>query len=148
VDQQRVLTGQAIVLDMEYAPLLGTWDEGRIEQVVTNLLTNALKYSPAESLVTLTLQRQRLANAAEEVLIAVSDQGCGISPEHQAYLFDRFYRVRTGQNEATGGLGLGLYIVAEIVKRHGGRIWVESSPGVGSTFWVALPRWQPGGTDH
>ena len=71
--------------------------------------------------------------------MAVRDQGCGISPEHQAYLFDRFYRVRTGQNESGGGLGLGLYITAEIVKRHGGRIWVESRPGAGSTFWVALP---------
>jgi signal transduction histidine kinase/chemotaxis methyl-accepting protein methylase len=138
-DQQRMLTGRAITLDLEEELLLGSWDEGRIEQVVTNLLTNALKYSPAQGTITLTLKRQRGASAAGEVLLGVRDQGCGISPEHQAYLFDRFYRVRTGQNESGGGLGLGLYITAEIVKRHGGRIWVESRPGAGSTFWVALP---------
>jgi signal transduction histidine kinase/chemotaxis methyl-accepting protein methylase len=138
-DQQRLLTGRAITVELEHAPFVSFGDEGRIEQVVTNLLTNALKYSPAESTITLTLQHQRRASAAEEVLIAVHDQGCGISPEHQAYLFDRFYRVHTKQNKAGGGLGLGLYITAEIVKRHGGRIWVESSPDVGSTFWVALP---------
>ena len=69
----------------------------------------------------------------------VRDQGYGISPEQHANLFERFYRVRNEQTERKGGLGLGLYISSQITKQHEGRLWVESTEGQGSTFYLALP---------
>jgi two-component system phosphate regulon sensor histidine kinase PhoR len=110
-----------------------TCDAGRIEQVLVNLLNNAVKYSPRGGEIALTLH-QLDAYAR----IAVRDRGIGIPREVQERLFERFYR---GPNVTTitSGLGLGLYICAQIVALHDGRIWVESEPGQGSTFYVDLP---------
>jgi PAS domain S-box-containing protein len=106
-------------------------DGERLEQALSNLLSNAFKYSPEGSAVTV-----RLAVEEGEAVVAVTDQGAGIAPEHQIHLFERYYRV---PGTAGGGLGLGLFIAHEIVARHGGRLWVESAAGRGSTFSVALP---------
>jgi PAS domain S-box-containing protein len=108
-------------------------DRSRLERVVANLLTNALKYSAADSAVTV-----RLAGKRSEVELSVSDQGIGIAPESVEMLFDRYYRTREGK-ERTSGLGLGLYIARLIVEAHGGRIHVSSEVGKGSTFSVILP---------
>lgn len=112
-------------------------DEERIDQVITNLIGNAIKYSPAElpevKTVTITVDPQET-----EIVIAVRDQGIGIPPEQQAHLFERFYRgVEVKHNY--GGLGLGLYISHEIIALHGGRFWVKSVAGQGSTFYFSLP---------
>jgi signal transduction histidine kinase len=107
-------------------------DPPRLERVVVNLLSNALKYSPPATPVDV-----ELAAAPGGCRISVSDRGVGISPEDQAHVFDRFYRAR-GQRRPEG-LGLGLYITRLLVEAHGGRIDVESSLGLGSTFRVFLP---------
>ena len=107
-------------------------DRERLVRAILNLITNALKYSEKPAPVRLVLERQD-----GEAIISVSDQGPGISPKDQARLFERFYRTETGQR--SGGMGLGLYIVRQIAEAHGGRVWVESEPGNGCTFRLALP---------
>jgi PAS domain S-box-containing protein len=114
-----------------------TADRQRIGQVLTNLLTNAVKYSPEADKVVVTA-----AIEGDELVTRVRDFGIGIPAEKQAQVFDRFYRVEGAdgpEHESFPGLGLGLYISAEIVRLHGGRIWVESQEGTGSTFAFALP---------
>lgn len=107
-------------------------DPLRIEQVLTNLLTNACKYSPAGAPVVVTL-----ADLGDELEVSVRDRGVGISADDVPHVFDRFYRAsNTG---ATDGSGLGLYVTKMLVEAHGGRIWVESEPGRGSTFTFTVP---------
>lgn len=107
-------------------------DHERFGRALANLVTNALKYSPSDSPVTITLDR-----VGQEVLIAVADQGAGIPLDEQPLVFDRFYRAV--HRKKAEGIGLGLYITRLIVEAHGGRIWVESKEGEGSTFAIALP---------
>jgi signal transduction histidine kinase len=108
-------------------------DPQQIERVLTNLLTNALKYAPGETPVLVEIQPLE-----GEVVVAVTDRGVGMTAEEQAQLFRRYYRAeRTYAMSA--GLGLGLYVTRALVEAHGGRIWVESEPGVGSTFRFTLP---------
>ena len=108
-------------------------DASRLDRVITNLLTNALKYSPEDSPV-----RVRLARGAACVEIDVIDRGIGIAPESQKLLFERYFRTKAGKAQATG-LGLGLYIARLIAEDHGGRIEVSSEVGKGSTFRLVLP---------
>ncbi len=116
-------------------------DGERITQVLTNYLTNALKYSPADAGVTLTLRRE-----GEEVRVSVRDEGPGIPLASQAHLWERFYRVEGVETQSGSGLGLGLglHICRSIIERHQGHVGVESAPGKGSTFWFALPLAGPG----
>ena len=107
-------------------------DPDRLERIVMNLLSNALKYSSPETKV-----RVRAEMVGEEVVISVSDQGMGIAQEDLPHVFERFYR-GTGARRAEG-VGLGLYITKMLVETHGGRIWVQSKPGKGSTFSFSLP---------
>ncbi|MEI6046485.1 MAG: ATP-binding protein, partial [Chloroflexota bacterium] len=126
-------------------PVIGTFDEGRLEQVLNNLIGNAIKYSPSGTTVTVGLNRSlplgqfQGETPSEEAVIWVKDEGYGIEEEAQANLFDRFYRVRTTKNARVDGLGLGLYISQEFIKQHGGRMWLDSQVGRGSTFYFALP---------
>jgi signal transduction histidine kinase len=117
-------------LPPELPPVLG--DPARIDRILTNLLTNAFKYSPPS-------ERVRVGASARdgEVELWVSDRGQGIAPEDQAKLFTRYYRTANAGGE---GLGLGLYITRMLVEAHGGRISVDSRPGAGSTFRFTLPR--------
>jgi signal transduction histidine kinase len=110
----------------------GEWDPERIGQLLTNLISNAIKYSPDGGEV-----RIHITRSDQEVVIQVSDQGIGISPEQAPLLFEPF--VRLGHEPETDGLGLGLYIAKGIVEAHGGRIWVESEVNLGTSFFVALP---------
>jgi signal transduction histidine kinase len=106
-------------------------DEGRLLQVIGNLVANALKFTPAGGRVTLSA-----LPSGSEVIFSVSDDGPGIPEEHQAHLFDSFWQARNGDRR---GVGLGLSITRDIVCALGGRIWVESTVGIGSTFSFALP---------
>ena len=115
-------------------PLVVIGDKDRLGQVFINLLSNAIKYSPGADTVEIDLD-----NLAEAVIIRVHDHGFGIPREQCDRIFERFYRV-TGPNQKTiSGLGMGLYIVSEIVKSHGGSITMDSVVGEGSTFTVTLP---------
>jgi two-component system phosphate regulon sensor histidine kinase PhoR len=106
-------------------------DGKMIERVITNLLDNAVKYSPLNSSITV-----KLADWNLEVLVQIIDTGIGISAEHLLYVFDAFYRV----SRDSEGSGLGLSIAKAIIEAHGGKIWVKSTPGEGSTFSFTLPK--------
>jgi signal transduction histidine kinase len=112
-------------------------DQGRVGQVLRNLLSNSFAYTPAGGKVTLSAEV-----SDREVTISVTDTGEGIPPESLPHVFERFYRVDESRARHTGGAGLGLAIVKQLVEAHGGRVWVESS-GEGSRFSFALPRTQP-----
>jgi two-component system OmpR family sensor kinase len=109
-------------------------DEDRMRQVVTNLVSNAITHTPAGTPVAVSLSVDGGA-----ALIAVTDQGPGMSEEHRAQVFERFFRVDPSRTRAAGGSGLGLSIVAALVAAHGGRVGVQSAPGSGSRFLVELP---------
>lgn len=114
--------------------ILVSGDPERIGQVLTNLLSNAIKYSPHAESVKVVLRAEK-----DAATVGVQDSGIGIAPEKQPHLFERFFRVNNPEHAMVPGLGLGLYISAEIVKRHGGRMWVESRLDVGSTFFFTVP---------
>ncbi len=122
-------------------PLLGTWDAGQLEQVLDNLINNSIKYSPNGTtiIVGLEINSNPEILGTNQAIIWVRDEGYGISKEDQETIFDRFYRIRNRQNAKVEGLGLGLYVSNEIIKQHGGKMWVESEPGKGSTFYLSLP---------
>lgn len=109
-------------------------NEDYLEQVLINYLSNAVKYSPKESTIYIHLEED---NA--KVRVSVSDPGIGISPEKLERLFERFYRVEETSFKYSG-LGIGLYISAEIIRRHGGQVGAQSDPGKGSTFYFTLPK--------
>ncbi len=110
-------------------------DRERIEEVLQNLVDNAIKYSPRQREVTIACR-----STGDEVIVSVSDTGMGISLRDQEQIFDRFHRVRNKMTQAMPGAGLGLYICRAIVEAHGGHIWVESVLHEGSTFFFSLPR--------
>jgi PAS domain S-box-containing protein len=110
-------------------------DRERIEEVLQNLLDNAIKYSPGQAFITVTCRAM-----ADEVIVSISDQGMGIPLREQAGIFDRFQRAGNSKASAIQGAGLGLYICRAIVEAHGGRIWVESTLHSGSTFSFSLLR--------
>lgn len=111
-------------------------DQERLAQVYVNLLTNAIKYSPQADSV---LVRLFLDCETQQAVVGVQDFGIGIDRSHHERIFERFYQVTDPLEKTYPGLGIGLYISSEIVERHQGRMWVESSKGNGSTFYVALP---------
>ena len=135
-EEQHAATGRTIELDLPSAPVEASADGERIGQVLTNLLSNALKYSPATSSVSLQLLLEgTLAR------VCVRDAGPGIPAEALPRLFERFYRVPGVQVQSGSGvgLGLGLYISRDIVTRHGGRMWAESQARAGAAFCFTLP---------
>lgn len=108
--------------------------QSKVEEVLVNLIDNAVKYSPQGGEVKVSMQSN---NGAVEV--AIEDSGIGITPEDAARLFEKFHRVASPETRDIGGTGLGLYIVKNLVEAHGGRVLVTSAPGVGSTFTFSLP---------
>ena len=109
-------------------------DRNRIGQVITNLISNAIKYSPqAKTVIVSVVKKER------SIVVCVQDFGIGISKEQQVHLYTRFYRVQENHGNSFPGMGLGLYISMGIVEKHGGKMWVESMPGEGSLFYFSLP---------
>ena len=109
-------------------------DPDKIEQVLVNLISNAIKYSPAEGLIEITTET--IGDMAE---VRVKDEGFGIAPVDMKKLFERYYRVENKQTEQIPGFGIGLYLCAEIIRIHNGKIWGESEPDKGSVFCFQLP---------
>lgn len=109
-------------------------DKDRIGQVIINMLTNAIKYSPDSKKIIVTL-----AHDEKTVTLSVQDFGIGIARDKQKQVFERFYRVGDAVTSSVPGIGLGMYISAEIIRRQHGRIWAESEKGKGSTFYFSLP---------
>jgi signal transduction histidine kinase len=124
-----------LALQVTVAPDLprGQGDERRISQVLLNLVGNAIKFTEAGGV------RVDVSASDGTFRVAVADTGPGIAPEDQAKIFQEFQQVDSSSTRKKGGTGLGLSIAKRIVEMHGGRIWVESSPGKGSTFWFTLP---------
>jgi two-component system phosphate regulon sensor histidine kinase PhoR len=110
-------------------------DAGHLRQVLSNLIDNAIKYSPAGGAVTVALEP-----GERFVRFSVRDMGLGIPREEQSRIFEKFYRLDPDMKQGIGGTGLGLYICRELVRRVEGRIWVESDGRTGSTFVVEIPR--------
>ena len=131
---EQTSTGFTFNLTLPSEPLVVEADPHLVEEVVSNLLENAVKYSRENRQIEVSVSRE-----GDEAVTSVRDYGMGIPAGQQGNVFDRFYRASNTGYQARNGLGLGLYIVREIVTRHGGRVWVESTQDVGSTFYFALP---------
>jgi two-component system sensor histidine kinase/response regulator len=128
-----------IQIEQDIAPGIPetVFDPHRIAQVLSNLVDNALKFSPDGGRVKIRVGRD--PSDAERISVSVEDTGKGIPPEHQANIFERLYQVRDGSEQSRMGLGLGLFICREIVRLHGGEISVQSEVGKGTTFTFTLP---------
>jgi signal transduction histidine kinase len=114
-----------------------TADRDHLEQVLDNLVTNAIKFSPEGGTIEVKL---RDGSNSESVVVSVQDPGVGIPANQLEAIFGLFYQAEDPVSRRTGGMGLGLYISREIINRHGGRIWAESAPNQGSTFSISIPR--------
>ena len=137
------LERHTISASVEAAPLMVQGDALRLEQVVQNLISNAVKYSPQGKQVTV-----RVARRGAQACVAVSDEGIGIPQSELPRLFNRFYRATNVQAQRINGMGIGLYVVKEVVSLHGGAVTVESVEGQGSTFTVCLPLLEPEAADN
>ncbi|WP_247233422.1 chemotaxis protein CheB [Telluribacter sp. SYSU D00476] len=132
-DLQRTTDKHTLVSKLQPVPLLQA-DRDRIGQVLINFISNAIKYSPDANEVVISTQAE-----PDRVTVCVQDFGIGMSDEAQQKVFDRFYRVKEAANRTFPGIGLGLFIASEIVKRHGGTTWVDSEPHKGSRFYFTIP---------
>src|SRR5262249_9540749 len=135
--QSSYVRGHVIEVNSSELPTVMA-DEGKILQVLNNLLSNAIKYSPNGGTITIV--------GVEEdggVRISVSDQGLGIPKDALPKMFQRFYRVEGPPTAGIKGPGLGLYLIKHLIEGHGGRLWVESEFGKGSTFHFWIPREPP-----
>lgn len=134
-----VLTEHTLELELPDAPLLIDGDDLRLEQVLQNLIENAIKYSPRGGQITVSARTE-----GDDVCMMVRDQGMGIPEAARDHIFQRFYRAANVQQQSVSGLGVGLYVVKEIIAHHGGTVAVMSTEGIGSTFTICLP----GGNDR
>lgn len=136
IEDQRLLSSRKIALTVPEDPLIIQVDVDRLSQVLLNLVSNAIKYSPEHSAIEVEVSMKQ---EEQHICISVRDHGHGIPKDQQEHIFDTFYRTPDAQSSAKRGLGLGLAITKDIVERHNGRIWVDSEQGKGSTFTVELP---------
>jgi signal transduction histidine kinase len=137
-EMQRRLKHHRLVVDIPADFPIVSGDIRWIKQVYRNILDNAVKYSPEGGLIVIHGEA-RLA----DVVISVADQGIGISPEDLIPLFEKFFRVRSALHYHVSGTGLGLPVTRSIVEAHGGRIWVESKIGQGTTVFFSMPKAVP-----
>jgi|GEM_PF-563680 len=134
IDEARLtITSHTIVFEPTDRLIVNA-DKDKVGSVISNLLSNAVKYSPRGKIIIVT------AGLVDDAIqVSVTDEGMGIKPQDISRLFDRYYRVSSEHTRNISGFGIGLYLSAEIIERHGGRIWVESEKGLGSTFYFTLP---------
>jgi len=126
--------GISLTLDASGAAPTVQADPDRLSQVLGNLISNALRYTPEGGRVQVAVSMRR-----PDALVSVADDGAGIAPEDLPHVFDRFWRADSARRRATGGSGLGLTIARSLIEAHGGHIWAESAEGHGSTFTFSLP---------
>lgn len=126
--------GAAVNFNTDSEPLYVLGDPAHLTNMIYNLIDNALKYSPSESSVTISLTKKE-----DEIEFVVQDNGIGISSEHHKKIFERFFRVSSGDVHNTKGYGLGLSYVANVIEKHGGRIKLDSALNRGSQFFIYLP---------
>jgi signal transduction histidine kinase len=134
VKERAARHGITLQVDIDPGPGEIVGDERKVKQIVLNLLSNAVKFTPEGGRISLTAGRKN-----DLVQIAVSDTGIGIAPEDQAAIFEEFRQVGSDETRKQEGTGLGLTLAKKFVELHGGRIWVESELGRGSTFTFTLP---------
>lgn len=134
VEEMALITKSHTIMLQQCSALTIKADRDKIGHVVNNFLSNAIKYSPNGGNIVVSCKE--LNGIAQ---ISVKDEGMGIKPEDQKKVFDRYYRIETADTQTTSGFGLGLYLSAEIIQRHNGKVWVESETGKGSTFYFSLP---------
>jgi len=127
--------GVTVEAQLPLTPAIAPIDKGRINQVLDNLIANAMKFSPDGGLVMVTLE-----DLETEVRVTVTDEGIGMPKEKQSRIFDRFYQIDGSSRRRFGGTGIGLAIVKRIVDAHQGKIWVVSEPSQGSSFYFTLPK--------
>lgn len=133
IDVLRGTSSRIFDVELGELPMVNV-DQERIGQVMTNLLSNAMKYSPADAIITV-----KSWATEKQINITVADKGYGMTEDEQSRVFERFYRVTSREMSTFPGLGLGLYISAQIIERHGGTLSVKSVLGVGSVFEIELP---------
>jgi signal transduction histidine kinase len=133
VENMQLTTKKHTLIIKGEAAVAITADRDRISQVLINFLSNAIKYSPHSKRIIV-----RAVHKKQEIFVSVQDFGIGIPTNKLEQIFERFNRVSGPQMETFAGLGLGLYISAQIISRHGGKIWVESKENKGSTFYFSL----------
>ncbi|NWJ44839.1 MAG: GAF domain-containing protein [Chloroflexi bacterium] len=136
---QGQLGNHELELDLVHDEARARCNRDQFEQVIINLVSNAIKYSPEGAKISISTRR---IDNGEKVEIRVSDQGSGIAQEHLMRIFEKFYRVETGLTRKTQGTGLGLYICKNIITSYGGEIWAESAVGQGTTFVITLQVWK------
>ena len=137
VDSMRAQAiAKGLTLKMEPAESVAviSGDAALLRQSITNLVDNAIKYTPSGGTVTVGLSVR-----SNQAVIRVADTGIGVAPDDQVRLFEKFYRVKRRDTVGIRGTGLGLAIVKSIVERHGGRVWVDSALDQGSAFYISLP---------
>jgi hypothetical protein len=138
-DEARLVNGDASIIAEELQEVTVLADRDKIASVISNLISNAIKYSPV--IKNIEVCCRKIAGSA---IVSVTDHGIGIAAEDIPHLFDRYYRAENKYTSYISGFGIGLYISAEIIKLHKGKIWVESKPGIGSTFFFSLPAKEAG----
>ena len=132
----------SVDIDLERGLPTSWGDSDRLVQVLTNLLSNAVKFTPDGGEIRIAaqlLKGSETSHVPDMIIVSVSDTGVGIAPEEHELVFDKFKQVGDTLTDKPKGTGLGLPISKEIVEHHGGRIWVESELGKGSTFYFTLP---------
>ncbi len=137
IEQHKIKADKPVnfLLSMEPEEIVAKADRVHLYNILSNLLDNAVKYSPNEADVSISIRKEN-----NELVIEVSDKGIGIAPEKQPRIFDKFYRVPTGNLHNVKGFGLGLFYVKTLTDKMGGEISVRSSVGKGSTFTFKLPQ--------
>jgi CheY-like chemotaxis protein len=135
--QARLSNGFPLSIQLDPACGVLDFDMTRIRQVLNNFIDNAVKYSPDGGAIQVSTHALQ-----DEVWVSVQDEGMGMSPEAKKAIFERFAQLESGADHRAGGLGIGLALVNDLIELHGGRTWVESEKGKGSTFTFALPRVQ------
>jgi PAS domain S-box-containing protein len=134
IDEASLTASTHLIHFDQCAPILIIADRDKIGSVISNFISNAVKYSPKGKNILVSCVVEN-----NEVIVSVKDEGMGIKPDDLGKIFDRYYRVETNHTRHIAGFGIGLYLSSEIIERHGGKVWAESQSGVGSTFYFSLP---------